>query len=125
MSLLLDAGALIAFERGSKVVQAFLERAHHNADPVRTTTGVIAQVWRKPSVQAKVTRLLKGVEEVALDSAKARRIGLLLARARVSDVVDGSLIDIAHDGDEILTSDPRDLVALAAAARKTLIVTPV
>ena len=70
--------------------------------------------------------------------ASQRRV--LLARAEVArdvlpdglremgwrvDVVDASLIDLARDGDEILTSDPGDLAALAFAAGKTLIITPV
>ncbi len=45
MSLLLDAGALIAYERGSRTVQAFLERAYRQSDDVRTTTAVVAQSW--------------------------------------------------------------------------------
>jgi hypothetical protein len=39
--------------------------------------------------------------------------------------VDGSLVEAARDGDEILTSDPDDILALATAAKKTLIVTRV
>jgi hypothetical protein len=42
-----------------------------------------------------------------------------------SDIVDGSLIEAARDGDEILTSDPDDLFVLATAAKKTLIITRV
>ena len=125
MSLLLDAGALIAFERGSRTVQAFLERAVRSGVSVRTTTGVIAQVWRRPDAQAKLSRLLRGVEEVPLSSDSGRRTGILLGRAKVADVVDGSLVDTARDGDEILTSDADDLVHLAQAAEKTLIITPI
>jgi acetyl-CoA carboxylase alpha subunit len=40
----------------------------------------------------------------------------------VSDVVDASLIDIALAGDELLTTDPADLVALARAAAKSVTV---
>ncbi len=68
---------------------------------------------------------MRGVEEVPLESAGARRTGILLAVAKRVDVVDASLIDLARDGDEILTSDPGDLAALAFAAGKTLIITPV
>jgi hypothetical protein len=125
MSLFLDAGALIAFERGSRVVQAFLQRAHRNGEPVRTTTGVIAQVWRKPATQSALARLLTGVEERPFTSESARRTGILLGKARHADVVDAALIDAALDGDEILTSDPDDISRLAEAAGKTLIVTPV
>lgn len=125
MSLLLDAGALIAFERGSRTVQAFLERAQRAGEPVRTTTTVIAQVFRKPAAQVALTRLLRGVDEQSLDGERARKTGAMLSAAGCSDVVDGSLVEAARDGDEILTSDPDDILALATAAKKTLIVTRV
>lgn len=125
MSLLLDAGALIAFERGNRLVQAFLERAHRRSEPVRTTSTVVAQIWRKPKTQVHLGRLLQGVEELGLDRVGARRVGLLLGAAKLADVVDASLIDAAYDGDEILTSDPGDLLRLANAAGKRLRITPV
>ena len=125
MSLLLDAGALVAYERGDRRIQAYLERAQRNGVPIRTTAGIVAQVWRRPAVQVRLSRLLRGVQERPLDSQGARRIGELLARAAAVDVVDASLIDAARDGDEILTSDPTDLVALAYAADKSVLITRV
>lgn len=125
MSLLLDAGALIAYERGSRTMQAFLERASRRRDEVRTTTGVVAQTWRGGPPQARLSMLLRGVEERELTCEQARLIGRLLHAAGSVDVVDGSLVQIASDGDEILTSDPGDIRALAVASRKTLIVTRV
>jgi hypothetical protein len=41
---------------------------------------------------------------------------MLLARAAGSDAIDASLVCLAQDGDDILTSDPGDLVELARAA---------
>jgi hypothetical protein len=37
--LVLDASALIAFERSDATIRAFLERTHRRDDPVRTSTG--------------------------------------------------------------------------------------
>ncbi len=125
MSLILDAGALIAYERGSRTVQAFLERAYRHSDDVRTTTAVVAQAWYGDSRQVLLARLLRGVDEYELTSERARKIGQLLRQAGAADVVDGSVVDIAKAGDEVLTSDPVDIRRLAAAAGKTLIVTPV
>ncbi len=125
MSLILDAGALIAYERGSRTVQAFLERAYRLSDDVRTTTAVVAQAWYGDSKQVLLARLLRGVDEYELTSERARKIGQLLRQAGAADVVDGSVVDIAKAGDEVLTSDPVDIRRLAAAAGKTLIVTPV
>jgi hypothetical protein len=41
---------------------------------------------------------------------------MLLARSGQSDAIDASVVCLAADGDEILTSDPSDLRALAEAA---------
>ena len=125
MSLVLDAGALIAYERGSRTVQAFLERAYRRGDDIRTTTAVVAQGWHGDPRQVLVARLLRGVDERDLTSAQARRVGRLLRQAGTADVVDGTLVDVADDGDEVLTSDPDDIRRLAAAAGKRVIVTRV
>jgi len=125
VTLLLDAGALIAYERRSRVVRALVEEAQRRDERVGTTTAVVAQMWRGGPRQARLTLLLRGLDEVPLTSARARPIGVLLARSGTADVVDASLVDIAHDGDEVLTSDPHDIGRLAEAAGKTLIVTPV
>jgi hypothetical protein len=125
MSLILDAGALIAYERKSRIVQAHLYLAAEQGDPVRTSTAVVAQVWRESPRQVALVRLLRGVEEVPLSSVRARAVGALLRAARRSDVVDGAVIELAANGDEILTSDPRDLLAIAEHSGKTLIITPI
>lgn len=125
MTLILDAGALLAYERGDRTVRAFLERASRTGVDVRTTSGVVAQVWRDGARQARLARLLRGLLEVELTRERARRIGTLLGQARQRDVIDGSLIDAAADGDEILTTDPDDITALARHSCKHLIVTRV
>ena len=48
--------------------------------------------------------------------AAYRRAGQLLARTGTSDAIDASVICLAQDGDDVLTSDPADLQALARAA---------
>jgi predicted nuclease of predicted toxin-antitoxin system len=69
--------------------------------------------------------LLRSVLEIPLGRAEARRVGTLLGECRSADVVDGSIMDAAVDGDEILTSDPKDLAALAAACGKRVFITAV
>ena len=61
-------------------------------------------------------RLLAGVDVGAIDDALGRRAGVLLARSGQSDAIDASVACLAADGDDILTSDPGDLRALAEAA---------
>jgi len=125
VSLILDAGAFIAYERGNRVVRAFLMAAADSGDAVKTSTAVVAQVWRQSSRQVALGRLLRGVEEVPLTPERARAAGTLLARARSVDVVDAAVVEMSQNGDEILTSDPEDLLRLANHGGKTLIITPI
>jgi hypothetical protein len=125
VSVILDAGALIAYECLHHGVCAFLERAERTETAVLTTTAVVAQVWRDPARQVRLSRLLKGVDEVELTRRRSRSIGLLLRGSGKADVVDGSIVDLAEDGDEILTSDPDDITPLIRAAGRTVIITPI
>lgn len=125
MALLLDAGGLIGYDRRNKTVIAFIDKAQRDQIPVRTTTAVVAQVWRDGSKQVRLARLLAGVDERDLTNPRSRSIGVLLAASRTADVVDASLVDIAFDGDEILTSDPHDLRVLAEALGKRLTIVTV
>jgi len=117
VSLILDAGALIAYERGSRLVAALLaiELRAHRA-PI-THGGVVGQVWRGGTGrQARIAQLLAGTRVMALDDVLGRRAGVLLARARASDVVDAAVVLLASDGDTIMTSDANDLEPLVHAA---------
>lgn len=125
MSLVLDAGALIAYERGSRTVQAFLERAHRHSEDVRTTTAVVAQTWHGDPKQARLATLLRGVDERTLTGDQARLVGRLLRQSGTVDVVDATIVEIANDGDEILTGDPADIQVLAQSAGKRLLITRV
>lgn len=117
MTLVLDAGAFFAAERGERRVAALVKRERLAGRAPLTHGGVVGQVWRGGAGrQAEVARLLAGVEVVALDEGLGRRVGLLLGRSGRSDVVDAALLLLARDGDEVLTSDPGDLLDLAAAA---------
>jgi hypothetical protein len=123
VTLVLDAGALLAYENGDRTVRAFLERASRTGVDVRTTTGAVAQVWRGGVRQVRLIRLLQGVLEVELTRQRARQAGVLLGAAGTTDVIDASVVDAALDGDEILTTDPDDIVTIARSSGKNLIVT--
>jgi hypothetical protein len=125
MALLVDAGGLIGYERRDRSVIAFIETAQRQQVPIRTTSGIVAQVWRNGAQQARLARLLKGIDERHIDADHGRSIGELLGVAGSVDVIDASLIDIALDGDEILTSDAGDLRVLAVAAGKRLVIIPI
>jgi predicted nucleic acid-binding protein len=110
--VVLDAGALIAFERGRPLVREYVLLAARGAITVATSSAVVAQVWRGGARQARLARLLRSevLEEVALDQLASRRIGALAATTGATDVVDGHVALIAEDRDAIVvTSDASDL----------------
>ena len=110
MSLVLDAGALLAVEhRDDIVVRRLLNEADASSDRVLTSAGVVAQVWRNGSRQARLARMLASIEIWPLGHTAARRVGELLAISRSRDIVDAHVALLVHDGDLILTSDPRDI----------------
>jgi hypothetical protein len=115
--LVLDAGALIAFERADRDVVARIKRELVAGRAPLTHGGVLGQVWRGGrGKQVNLARLLLGLEIVPLDAALGQRAGVLLRRSRSSDVVDAALVLLASDGDEILSADARDLRPLLVAS---------
>jgi hypothetical protein len=115
--LVLDAGAFLAVERGDREVVALVKRERLAGRSPVTSGGVVAQVWRGGhSQQAPVARLLAGVDVAPIDDSLGRQAGILLARADRSDAIDATVVCLAADGDDILTSDPDDLRTLAEVA---------
>ena len=115
--LILDAGAFIAAERGDDNVAALVKRERKHGRVPLTNGGVVAQVWRGGNgKQVSIARLLASAHVIPVDNELGRRAGQLLARTGTSDAIDASVICLAHDGDDVLTSDPADLQALARAA---------
>jgi hypothetical protein len=121
VTLVLDAGALVAIERLDRDVVAMIKRERLAGRAPVTHGGVVGQVWRGGAGrQTNLARLLPGVDVAPLDDALGRRAGMLLARTKTKDVIDAAIVLIADDGDEILTSDAADLVPLAVATGKYL-----
>jgi hypothetical protein len=126
MSLVLDAGALVAIERGNRDLVALLKRELLAGRAPLTHGGVLGQVWRGGSGrQARLAALLPALHTAALDASLGRRAGLLLGRARTTDVVDAALVLLAADGDAIVTSDPDDIARLAVSAGLDVDILPV
>lgn len=115
MSLVLDAGALLAIERRDRRVGAMLRVVQQERIPVRSSPAVVAQVWRHGARQAQLARILAGVAVPPLDLDTGKRLGLLLGAAGGSDVVDAHVASLARAGDKVLTSDPDDLRKLLDA----------
>lgn len=116
MGLVLDSGALLAFERGDRGVAALIDAAHRRRDRIETSAGCVAQAWRGGGPrQALLARLLRGVRDDPLDGRVSRPIGTLCATAGAADVIDGHVAVLVHAGDVVLTSDVDDITALLAA----------
>lgn len=117
MTLVLDAGAFLAVERGDRDVIALIKRERLHERAPLSHGGVVAQIWRSGSGrQAEVARVLKGVDVKPLDEPLGKRAGALLGTTRGDDAIDAAVVCLATDGDDILTSDPADLKTLAEAA---------
>ena len=115
-ALVLDAGALVAADRGNRAMAARLRVAANDGIELRTNAMVVAQVWRdRHGRQANLARLLRAVDIRPIQDQDGRAAGLLLAAAGTADAIDASVVLLAERGDRILTSDPDDLTHLAAA----------
>jgi hypothetical protein len=126
MSLVLDAGALVAVERADRDTVALIKQEFLAGRTPLTHGGVIGQVWRGGSGrQAHLARLVPALDVISLDMAIGKRAGILLARSKTADVIDAALVLLAADGDFILTSDPDDLAPLASAAGLHVDIVPV
>jgi len=119
MRLILDSGALIAFERNDRKMWRRLKLALLAEQVPLSHGGILGQVWRgRGSRQALLAMVLGSVEVRPLDRSLGRAAGELLALTRTSDVIDAALVLLASDGDQIVTSDPDDIEPLARAARR-------
>ncbi len=114
-ALVFDAGALIALDRGDRAVGALLAVAAQDGTEAVTSSACVAQVWRDPARQARLTRALAGFLEWPLDQLRARSCGLLLASSDTGDIADAALTLLVQDGDIVLTSDPHDIEHLLTA----------
>ena len=110
--LVLDAGALIAFERRDRRMTAIVVQALAHGDRLVVPAGVIAQVWRDGRKQANLSRLLASsvIEIEVLTDARARAAGQLCGVTRTTDVIDASVVMSARAHKVgIATSDVDDL----------------
>ena len=118
--LVLDAGALLALDRGDRRLIALLQRALAQGRTFRVPAGVVAQAWRDGRVQVNLARSLRceEVQIIPLDEQLARSCGELCGAANSADIVDASVVMLARERqDPIVTSDPTDLRRLDRAAQ--------
>lgn len=108
----LDAGALVAFERNDRRVVAIVARAVDHRDPLVVPAGVVAQTWRDGRRQVRLARLLGSplCEIVSLDDRTARSVGQLCGVSGTTDIVDASVAVAGRQrAMRVVTSDPDDI----------------
>jgi hypothetical protein len=113
--VVLDAGAFIAFEKNDRKVRALIELGLAHGVAFFTTGGVIAQVWRDGSRQARFARLLASdlVRVQPLDREEAQGTGVICGESGTRDVVDASVVLLARrQGAPVVTSDADDLARI-------------
>jgi hypothetical protein len=122
-ALVLDAGALVAVDRGDRPMMARLAVAQQHGLELRSNAMVVAQMWRdQQGRQAILARLLRAVDVRAISHEDGRQAGVLLGQAGTTDPVDATVVLLARPGDRILTSDPDDLTRLASAAGNSAVI---
>lgn len=111
-SVVLDAGALIAFGRGDARMRALVREALKSGARLVIPAGVFAQAWRGDARQAPLRALTKGPTTVVppLDEVLAEAAGVLCGRAGTSDVIDALVVLVARrERALVVTSDVDDL----------------
>ena len=114
-ALVLDAGALIAVDRGDRKMQRKIQDALNIGEPVRTNANAVAQVWRNGAKQSRLARLLRDINVESITREGGYRAGELLGATRTRDVVDATVALLAKAKDLLYTSDPADLQKLCTA----------
>jgi predicted nucleic acid-binding protein len=114
----LDAGALIAQERGDVRVAALFKMAAAQRIGMVFPSVVLAQVWRNGTRQVRLARTLSnpGVTEAPLHHEDAKLVGELLRESATADVADAHVAVLAGRlGAAVITSDSGDIAKLDPA----------
>ncbi|MBA2347108.1 MAG: PIN domain-containing protein [Solirubrobacterales bacterium] len=115
--LVLDAGVLIAHERGDRAPAAWLDRAAREGVDIAIAAPTITEVWRGGPRQTRMARLLNASRVVPCDRELGRAGGELLASAGSRATLDAIVVATAGRlGGAVVTDDMGDLIPLGAAA---------
>jgi hypothetical protein len=125
MSVVYDAGLLVAADRNDREVWAdHRARLEVGVVPV-STAPVVAQVSRSPR-QVQLRRFLRGCDIVGFTREEPHEVGALLSQTGTSDVVDAHVVLTASRGrSTVLTSDKQDLQRLSDCLLQPIVVQPI
>ncbi len=123
----LDSGALIALERAAPAMTGLLRRVRAGQARLVVPDGVVAQIWRGGAGrQARISALLGLKPErcvtVPLNTAAAKRIGLVIGECGHADVVDVHVALVARDHcAAVITSDRHDILLVAPDLKERIV----
>ena len=125
MTVVYDAGALIAADRSDREGWAdHRARLELGVVPV-TTAPVVAQVSRSAR-QAQLRRFLRGCDVVPFREEEAHEVGVLAGKSGTADVVDVHVVAVAaRRGLAVLTSDEHDLRPIVDALPRRIALFPI
>jgi hypothetical protein len=115
LTLVLDAGALIAIERADRDTAAIIEAARQEGRDVIVPAGVVGQVWRGEGRQVRLARLLnaRDLRVEPLTDGGARAAGVVCGETGTTDVIDASVVLVARRRHAtVISSDRADLEVL-------------
>jgi predicted nucleic acid-binding protein len=108
--LTLDAGALIAYERGAERIREILAVAYARGLVPTIPAIALAEVWRGDAKDARVARLLKACSIETVDERLAREAGRLRRATPGAETIDACIAaGVGRRRDAIATSDPSDM----------------
>jgi predicted nucleic acid-binding protein len=122
MTIVFDAGALIAAERNDSRLATLIHAALKTRTPILIPTVVIAETWRGSKTHPRIASALKvATAEPELSSALAREVGALIAAAGSIGIVDATVTALAaaHLPATVVTSDANDIAQFASATGRT------
>ena len=117
--VVLDAGAVSYLAKPSRFCASMiLELREDGRWPPAVPSIVLVECLQgHPGRDANTNRFLRTCDVVEeIPEALARRAAFLRTRARRGSAVDALVVALAEPGGMVLTSDPADLIALAARA---------
>ncbi len=108
--LTLDAGALIAYERGDERIREILAVAYARGLVPTIPAIALAEVWRGDAKDARVARLLKACSIETVDERLAREAGRLRRATPGAGTIDACIaIAVNKRRDAVATSDAEDM----------------
>lgn len=111
--LTLDAGALIAYERGQARIREILTTAYARGLIPTIPAIALAEVWRGDAKDARLARLIKASSIETIDERIARAAGSLRRATEGAGTIDACIAaGVKRRGDAVATSDPEDMRAL-------------